>query len=359
MRNALIRLFGTVTLLLAAATALSELRVDIWLVRFLDFPRLQIAAGLVVTLILYVALRRRPGLGTLITLAGLAALGQQARVLWPYQPLATEMASNVLRCEPGDELRILVTNVQQTNRQDAAVIEMARTHAPDIFIVMETSAWWDEALADLQGDFAHSTQVVERAPEYYGMQVYSQFPFDDARFDYPMNAETPMFDGRIAHPSRPLHLLGVHPRPPLQTNGGQPSTMRDATVLDAALRARESDAVTLVAGDFNATPWNDTARQAMRIGGLLDPRVGRGPMNSYKAGSDVMRWPLDQVLWQAGPGLLDMQILPSVGSDHQPVRVDLCLSPDIAARTIPLRDGDLERAEDTLEAARALQQAEG
>ncbi|MBS1303020.1 endonuclease/exonuclease/phosphatase family protein [Loktanella sp. SALINAS62] len=360
MRKALINLFGAATLIGVLATAMAELPVNVWWIRFLDFPRLQITLWLGVALTIYILLRRAQiGLGSVITLAGLVALGVQVTTLWAFQPIAAQMVPTVLRCEPDDTLRVLVTNVQRSNRHDTQVIDMARTHAPDVFIVMETSDWWDDALAPLQDDFAYSEQVSQRTPDHYGMQVYAQHPFSRAAFDYPLNSDTPMFDGRLEHPARPVHLLGVHPRPPHYDNGGQASTMRDATVLHAATLARDSDAISVIAGDFNATPWNDTTRMALRIGGLVDPRVGRGPMNNYKAGSDYMRWPLDQVLLQPGPGLLNMQILPPVGSDHQPVLVDLCLSPLMPANTIPLRDGDLDAAQDTFDRARALQAREG
>ena len=360
MRRILTFLIGLILLAAVLATAIPELRIDTWWVRFMDFPRLQVTAVLAAALLLYVLVRRSGlGWGTLLTVAGVAALISQVATLWAYQPLAGKMVPDVLRCEEDDRLRILVTNVQQSNRHAEAVIEMARAEAPDVFVVMETSEWWDEALTPLQDDFAVAEQAVQRAPEYYGMQVYSQIPFTEAEMVYPMNSDTPMFEGTLDHPSGPVHLIGLHPRPPHQTNGGQPSTMRDATVLDAAMRARDTEAVTVIAGDFNATPWNDTARRAMRIGQLLDPRQGRGPMNSYKATSDWMRWPLDQVLWQPGPGLLDMAILPPVGSDHHPVRVDLCLSPDVPAEPLPLKDGDLEVARKAAEDARALQAREG
>ncbi|KQI68927.1 hypothetical protein AN189_08790 [Loktanella sp. 3ANDIMAR09] len=354
MRKFLIRVVGTVLFALCAATFLPLLTFDTWWIRFLDFPRLQFLAGLLVSLALFVTLRRaQPSWGTILTLAGIAAIGLQVAKLWPYQPLATKMVASVLRCDADDRLRVLVTNVQVANRNDDSVLDMVRSQDPDVLVVLETSPWWDNALAPLDDQFDH---IVREQPEsaYYGMHVYSRHPFTQSDMTYPMGVDTPMFDGQIAHPTMPIHLLGVHPRPPHQTNGGQPSTMRDATILHAATRARETSAVSVIAGDFNLAPWEDTAQRALRIGALLDPRAGRGPMNSYMADSDLMRWPLDQVLWQSGPGLLDMTVLPSVGSDHHPVRVDLCLSPLVDARTIPLQDGDLAAAQDTFDAARAI-----
>ena len=44
-----------------------------------------------------------------------------------------------------------------------------------------------------------------------------------------------------------------------------------------------SEEASIVAGDFNAVPWERISWHAMRIGGLLDPRVGRGLYPTYNA----------------------------------------------------------------------------
>ncbi|WP_376742211.1 hypothetical protein [Pseudorhizobium tarimense] len=40
-----------------------------------------------------------------------------------------------------------------------------------------------------------------------------------------------------------------------------------------------------MAGDFNAVPWERVTRRAMRIGDLLDPRIGRGALSTYDTNS--------------------------------------------------------------------------
>ncbi|MBU0780277.1 MAG: endonuclease/exonuclease/phosphatase family protein [Alphaproteobacteria bacterium] len=127
--------------------------------------------------------------------------------------------------------------------------------------------------------------------------------------------------------------------------------MRDAAVLTAARLAQDSDAVSIVAGDFNATSWSDTSRLALRTGGLLDPRQGRGPMVSFDAESRWMKWPLDQILWQGGPGLLDFTVLPAVGSDHYPVQADLCLTTSAEGTPAAPRDGDAGAVQAIFDAA--------
>ena len=132
--------------------------------------------------------------------------------------------------------------------------------------------------------------------------------------------------------------------------------MRDAHLLTAALASRDSDMPTIVAGDMNATPWERTVRRAMRIGGLLDPRVGRGIYPTYDVKNWLMSWPLDQILFQDGISLVEWEVLPPFGSDDAPVLARLCVDPGAAARqgAPTLEAGDIEEAELSIAAAREM-----
>ena len=144
---------------------------------------------------------------------------------------------------------------------------------------------------------------------------------------------------------------GIHPRPPLLWS--QSTANRDATILDAALEIAASERPSILAGDLNAVPWERVTRRAMRLGGLLDPRVGRGLYPTYDAQSALMRWPLDQILYQPSFTLAGMGTLGEVGSDHYPFMATLCFDPEAAAVQAPPapEPDDLEEARTSFEAA--------
>ena len=335
MRRWITRPIALLLLLLVAATGAAMLNTDTWWIRFLDFPRMQIAAALAVLVLVYMLIAGWRGI--VVTLLSLAALGVQVRTLWPYQPLARQMVAHTPRCADDGVLRVLSTNVQRGNQDVQQVIDMIRANDPDILLVMETDERWDRDLTPLRDDYEHVMQSIPEDATYFGMHVFSHYPLENARFEFPFDSDTPLFVGDVAHPRGTVQFLGVHPRPPQR---GQSSEMRDATVLTAAQYAADSEAVSIMAGDYNATPWNDTARLAMRVGQVLDPRQGRGPLVSFDAESAWMKWPLDQILWQGGPGMLDFQVLPAVGSDHYPVRADLCLTTNAPGDPAAPQDGD-------------------
>ncbi|EYD72746.1 endonuclease/exonuclease/phosphatase family protein [Limimaricola hongkongensis] len=355
MRHAAAVIAGIILALLAMASLLPLLETDAWWVRYLDFPRLQFAAAIVLVWTLMVALGGiGHGAARWMTVLAIAALAYHGWRLWPYQPLAAKMDPGEASCAPEERLSVIVANVQRSNRQVGEVIALARDENPDLFFVLETNEWWDEALAALDADYAHHEQDIPSDATYYGMHVFSRHPFDSAQMRFPFGADTPLFDGVLAHPAGKLRVFGVHPRPPQL---GQPSTLRDATMLEAAMGARDGVLPALVAGDFNATPWERTARRTLRLGRLIDPRAGRGPMPSFDANSWWMKWPLDQILWQQGLAMADFEVLGGIGSDHYPVRADLCFTVNADQRVETAAEGDLDEAQATFQKARALPDA--
>ena len=355
MRTLLLWLTGLSLALLSILSLIPLLETNAWWARYLDFPRLQFATGLVVLGVLFTLLGGYKGarLGVLVLAA--VALGYHAWRLGPYLPITQSMDAGGADCAPGRRLSVLVANLQRDNEKVAAVLDLVRSEDADLVLLLETAADWDRALAPLDASYAHHVQSIPEEATYYGMHVYSRFPLVETEMRTPFGADTPLFVGTLVHPAGEVRVFGVHPRPPQSFE--QSSAMRDATILEAALEAAESPNPALVAGDYNATPWERTSRRAMRLGGLLDPRVGRGPMISFDAHSAWIKWPLDQILWQEGLAMIDFRVLGPIGSDHYPVRADLCLGTDTVQHPADRLPGDLEEARSSIEAARAIADA--
>lgn len=357
-RTGLAALVAALLLLAAAASALPLIETNLWWVRYLDFVRLQLGALLLILVVVLIALggaRRTWGLAAVVL--GLLAVGYHAYRLYPYSPLVPPMAVAVPDCAETDRLDVLVANVQKSNEQAERLLRMVEDRDPDVFVVLETDAWWDATLARMEDRFPYRVQHIPQGEEAaaFGMHLLSRRPLPASETVFYFGAETPTILADLEMPGGALvQIVAVHPRPPLYWS--QPTTMRDAHLLTAALEARATDVPTVVAGDLNAVPWERTTRRAMRIGELLDPRVGRGIYPTYDVESWLMSWPLDQVLFQDSLGLAAWEVLPPFGSDHAPVFAGLCLAPGLADRQSapPLEQGDIEEAETSVQAARAM-----
>lgn len=342
--------------LVVVASLLPLAETDVWWIRWLDFPRLQFAVALLLLLPLFLLLRPGRTAAVVGTVAALAALGYHAYKLHPYHATtATEMAPGAASCPDGSRLSLMVANVQKRNENAGAFLDVVAEVAPDLLLVLETDAWWDEHLEPLRGDFAHEVQHVPEDRGAFGMHLLSKMELVDPEIRFLFGEFTPSIVTDIALPGgERVRLFGLHPRPPHAW--GQPSTMRDGHLLAAALEARSAETPAILAGDFNAVPWERVNRRAMRIGRLLDPRVGRGLYPTFSANSALVSWPLDQILFQDGIALLGFRTLRSIGSDHYPVAASLCHAPEAsAARSAPdASPDDLEEAEATIAAAREM-----
>lgn len=340
---------------ISTATFLPLIETNVWWIRFLDYPRLQFALLTLVLVALYLGLRRRPGRSELVAIIGaMAALGYQAYKLHPYSRIVEPAVVSQSICPDAQVVRVMAVNVKRRNESAEAFLTQVVETEPDLLLVMETDAWWDERLTVLDDLFRHQIQSIPEDNAFYGMHLFSRLELISPEFRFFFGADTPTAVTRVRLPGGEIiGFIGLHPKPPL--GWSQPTTMRDAHLLQAAILAREWDASTILAGDFNAVPWERTTRRSMRIGELLDPRVGRGLLPSYDAESYLISWPLDQILVQPQFTLLDIETLPDFGSDHLAVLATLCHETTVVQRAPGLRADDLAEAEASIAAARNLQ----
>ena len=195
--------------------------------------------------------------------------------------------------------------------------------------------------------------VAKAQPNYFGVHLFSKLPLADAQIRFLTNAADPsVFADAMLPSGQTVKVYAIHPRPP---QVGQGTAERDGHILAAALAARNDGSPHLLLGDMNAVPWEGVIRRARRVGGLLDPRIGRGFYITWNAESLVLKWPLDQILPGSGFTLLSLQVPPAFGSDHQPLLAELCLDPTAAPRQPAgaLRPNDIEAAQTAVRKAQS------
>jgi endonuclease/exonuclease/phosphatase (EEP) superfamily protein YafD len=297
----------------ALLSLLPLIKTDTWWVRYLGFVPVQLLIALVILILLYSVLGRLGGILDVMTL-GLAclAIGYNFYKIHPYIPLLQEDAIAIVGCPVGSKVRILVANVQKTNEQAQELLGIVRSTDPDLFLALETDQWWDERLAQLSNQFPNRVQHIPQGHAFFGMHLFSKYELINPEVRFLFDNFTPSIftDVRLPDGSA-VSFFGLHPQPP--HSWSQPTTMRDAHLLTVALQARDTQAPSILAGDFNAVPWERVTRQVMRIGKLLDPRVGRGLYPTYHAQSIFLSWPLDQILYQNKLALLAFERLSAFG----------------------------------------------
>lgn len=341
--------FG-VGMLGVAATVVPIVPSNEWWIRIWDFPRIQVAillATVLASIPLTLPVRRRR---TLLLAAGVAAaLGWQVNAILPYTPIFPPEAKATASCEPESRIRLLVANVLKSSREIEPLLSLVGRLGPDVVILVETNAWWDEQLDPLKDSYQHF--VAHPQDNGYGMHLFSRFELigPEVRFlidDYVPSIKT----GLLLASGAAIDLYGLHLKPPPL----QDTARRDAELMVVGREVRKEAAPAIVAGDLNDVAWSRTNGLFQEISGLLDPRIGRGPYATFNANWPFLRWPLDHVFFEDSFRLLEIAVAGDIGSDHFPFFVSLCHRPAAeAVQEQPQPEAsDLDAAEEAIEEGR-------
>jgi len=299
-----------------------------WWVRGWDFPRLQLCV-LAFALLLAQALLLSYSDLLQIFISGVAVvcLAYQAWWIIPYTWLWRPEVKSADTSRDRPRIRVMAANVLTPNRGADKLIALVREHRPDVLVTLESDDWWETQLDALSEDYPHSI----RCPldNLYGMHVWSRLPLENAETCFLVEDDVPSMHARVRLNTQvAIRMHFLHPAPPSPTENDE-STERDVELLLVAKSVKddEPDTPIIVTGDLNDVAWSANTRLFRKISGLLDPRVGRCMVNSFHAQHWFLRWPLDHLFHSHHFQLVSIQRLPSFGSDHFPVLVELQYDP--------------------------------
>ena len=318
-------------LLILIATVLPMSKNRHWVVRAMDFPRMQIAC-LTICLLIYnvVSLDLTSPItwGIIIPLS--ACLFWQLWWILPYTFLWKKEVKTSTCNDINKQLSILTTNVLKTNRNSGLLIEQINKLSPDILVTLETDQWWEDELAVIEADMPYSVKCP--LDNYYGMHVYSKLPFSEEEICFLVEEDIPSIHFSLKLRSNDnIRMHFMHPAPPSPTENTE-STERDAELLTLARSIVDSSQPIIVTGDLNDVVWSPTTRMFRKISGLLDPRIGRGVFSTFHVDYSFLRWPLDHLFHSDHFTLLNIKRLPSIGSDHFALFSQLAFTPNVNAK---------------------------
>jgi endonuclease/exonuclease/phosphatase (EEP) superfamily protein YafD len=347
-RRALRLALWAVALLLIAATVLPLVPTDDWWIRALDFPRPVFAALLLLVVLAVLVLFGQGWARWTLLAAALAALSLQLHRIRPYTPLHPMQAPAVGACGPENRLSLVAANLREGSSGAGPFLAAVRRADPDLVFVVEVDQGWVEALVPLEARYPY--RVLHPRDDFWGLALYSRHPLVEAEVRHLLRGYVPSLRTELRLGSGAVvEFHGLHPKPPLPSEG---TGQRDAELLLAARAARDSGAAAVVAGDLNAVAWSAITALFQRIGGLLDPRVGRGPFVTFPTWLPAaLRVPIDHVFFTPEFSLLALERLPDIGSDHLPLLAHLCHTPgeDTSRGFVPEPSAaNLQRAEEAI-----------
>jgi endonuclease/exonuclease/phosphatase (EEP) superfamily protein YafD len=310
--------------LLLVATILPLWRTSRWWVRFCDFPRFQIVivAAMVITLLAVVSWPWAAP-ETIFVLALFAALLWQLSWVWHYLPLAAvEVDSCSAEPNAPNRLSLLTANVLQTSKDAPGLLEIIAAVEPDLVLAVETDEWWCARLQDgLNARYPH--KLLYPLSTGYGMALFSRLELVEPTIRFLVDEAVPSIKARVRLRSGSLvDIFGVHPQPPAPK---QDSAQRDAELVQVGREISRKRRPAIVLGDLNDVAWSPTTTRFKELGGLVDPRRGRGFFNTYPARLPGLRYPLDYVFHTPHFSICEMRVLPRFRSDHLALVVALAL----------------------------------
>ncbi|MEB2778636.1 endonuclease/exonuclease/phosphatase family protein [Algoriphagus sp. D3-2-R+10] len=307
------------------ATGLPLINSAEWWIRIFDFPRLQIAVLILLAMILayaYLNFKRAYKLPLLLILA--VSLVYQLKFVVVYTPLYKTQAKDSNKQRADNSFTLLVINVFMENEDKESFHELVKRVKPDVLLINEPDQVWAESISKLDGDFPYSVKYP--LDNTYGMILLSKLQLTESVVNFLVKDSIPSIFTKITLPSgSKFDFYGVHPEPP---KPGTDTYERDTELLLIGKEIKKSNNPTVVAGDLNDVGWSDTSKLFRKYSELVDPREGRGLYNSFSAFVPLLRYPLDHIFYSKEFGLISIEKLESIGSDHFPIFIGLNYEPD-------------------------------
>lgn len=310
--------------ILIVGTVLPFIKTGKWWVRIFDYPRLQIALLISIALTLDFFYLELNLLGIMVGGLLLFSLLYQLRLILKYTPIYKIQAAKATQEDKENTLRLIEVNVRMKNRKSHLLIDLVKKHRPDVLVVTEPDAWWKTQLEELKGEYPYT---IERPLENtYGLLLYSCLPIKNTEINFLVTDDIPSFYTVVKLPSGvEIDLHCLHPKPPMP---GIETYERDTEILLVGKRVKKTGKPSLVVGDLNDVAWSYTSSLFQRYSGLLDPRQGRGLYNTYNVFLPLFRYPLDHFFYSQHFGLVHLERLSPVGSDHYPMMLEICYAQD-------------------------------
>ena len=303
-----------VGVMLAAASSILALGArGHWLMDLLANFRVQYALYLVVAALLFFLCRNFRWAGVTAVLAALN--------LWIISPyLVPSPRSAVVEKELGESFRLMNFNVLSSNRRHDDVITYLREKDADFVFLLEASPEWEPALKKLSDLYPHQKHEIQAGN--FGIALLSKTPFQKVE----VAEYTPLIasiDALVLVGDKRVRLIGTHPYPPINA---KVCRLRNAHMQRLAESiAKETGATkTIVAGDFNMTPWSPHFVDFLSASQLEDSAKGRGVMPTwYALPLFSFGVPIDHICVSEGIHIEDRGVGPDLGSDHRAVWVDV------------------------------------
>jgi endonuclease/exonuclease/phosphatase (EEP) superfamily protein YafD len=225
----------------------------------------------------------------------------------------------------GGTYKLLSFNVLSQNSDVKGMLAFIERENPDFIVMTEFTDKWKAVWPALAGRYR--TRICEPSTDNFGIALFGRFDAEIhlSRTDDEYGLPTHYADFALPDGGK-FRLVGIHSLVP---KGAEFSMERDKALLQAARLCRDTGLPSILAGDFNATPFSSIYRRVLKEGVLRSSSKGRGLCLTWPSSGFFFLKPLamqiDHCLVSKGVNVLSWRTGPDLGSDHLPVIVEFSL----------------------------------
>lgn len=198
-----------------------------------------------------------------------------------------------------------------TANLNVSTVDPAPLHAwlgiidADVLVIQELNPQAAAAISKWT-DYPH--QILKPREDPFGIAIISQHPLEFPEL-LELAGHTPQIRTKVSWGDTPFALSAVHPMPPISAE----YHLRRAELFASEARwASSLPTPTIIAGDFNASPWSSGMQQLVAAG--LHRATSLQP--TWPSALPVI--PIDQIVTSEHWSLIEAGVGPDFGSDHRP-----------------------------------------
>lgn len=241
-------------------------------------------------------------------LTGAASLGSLMMLAQVVTPSSIEDGPATIAHE-GAALRVFHVNVLQPNTSYAEAIKQALRSGADIISVQEVDARWAAELHSVLG-YQYPFFHLEPRQNCYGIALFSKLPFE--KVETLENAGAPFIEAWLNVGGDPIRLIAVHATSPI-SYGHFRRRNEQLQALGDLLSC--GDTSTIVVGDLNTVPWDQTFRRFCAQAGLRS--CAPSAYRTWPSIGPFAAIPLDHILVSEDLATSDFATVDIPGSDHR------------------------------------------
>ena len=312
------RLWGlsvVVVCILVASAVLGLFARSHWLADLCANLRIQQVIGLAATVMMTLVLRKWRWLLVQVVILAI-------HLPWFVPAFVSTSSSDQLGFDDAD-LVVMVANVYTPNQQHDQILNEIRNADPDVFAILELGTPLHQTLEREIVDDYPNRATIPQDQGNFGIAVYSRFPLKESERFVFSHETIETIAVKVQKGATSYQIIATHPLPPIG-RGGFESRNEHLSQLAQRIGQTGANNPTIVAGDFNLTPWSPIMTDFETNTNLRRAGRGRGVTPTWYAKPlfpfGLM---LDHVFISDGLECVGYRTGQFIGSDHRAVIVGL------------------------------------